>query len=435
MSASGLGVPASGDDAEIGRLSTWSGFVGPLDEMPVSDVGRRIVGEAVDIVREFFTDHWLAASVAARSVPMMSLFEWPLTVPRCVVGFLELAARIAVLEPTGIVPLIGRQLRPTDRSGEFEHLRLVLEVAGLAHRAGWSIEVERATPSGSRPDLTLTRGGETVQLEVTNQGHSRRVRAVVEFSHDVRVRCWAVEAAHNVRCVVTSEELVTTDDLDEWFHLADEAAAATASDGQRRVVEFGPNQLTVMPAASEVQELYRGPVIGGDAWAPVDARLRQKAKQTAGGGLTWIRLDITPDLFMLTSLAPMGPPERLAAIQQNVTASLQDAPHVAGVVMSYMAIGDKTPPLTYVAKGPASPTLWLPDSTQRELAIAHGPAAMLRTLPGDRARISFILSGAATELGARRSPLGLGAWYDDEGNWLAWAFEELLWPSLDAILL
>ena len=434
MSASGPGELTSGDDAEIRRLSTWSGFVGPLDHIPVSDIGRRIVGEAVDIVREFFTDDWLAAAVAARSMPMINLFEWPLTVPRCVVGFLELAARIAILEPTGVVPLIRRQLRPSDRSGEFEHLRLLLEVAGLAHRAGWSIEVERTIPSGSRPDLTLTRDGETVQLEVTNQGHSRRVRAVVEFGRDVRYRCWAVEVAHKVRCVVTSQELVTTDDLDEWFHLADESAAATASDGQSRVVAFGPNQLTVTPAAAEVHELYRGPVIGGDAWTPIDARLRQKAKQTAGGGLTWIRLDITPDLFMLTSLAPISPPGRLAAIQQHVTASLQDAAHVAGVVMSYMAIGDETPPLTCVAKGPMPP-LWLPDSTQRELAIAHGPAALLRTLPGGRARISFILNGPAAQFDARRDALGPGSWYDDEATWLAWAFDALRWPSLSTILL
>ena len=434
-------TPTDADDwvgaatkADQARLSTWSGFVGPLADLPVSTAGQRVLNQAVDLVRGFFGDEWLAQAVAAHAVPMMNNYEWPLTHERGLVGFLELAARIAVLEPTGVLPMLRAQLRQSRSPGEFEHLRAVLEVASLARREGWSVEVEPVTPKGARPDLVVTKGDVRVQLEVTLMGRDRDTRAATNFGHAIASRRWSVERAHRVQCVVTSEELLDNDELDEWFRLVTEAAADTEVDGQTRVVMFGTSEIAVLPLDAGVEHLYSGPVVTGDAWARIDTRLRHKAERTEGGGLTWLRLDVPADLFMLTSLNPMSPSERLAAIQGNVSISLAGASHIAGVVFSCMSIQDDNSPATFVGEMAAPSALWLPDSYARAAAVAHGPALLLRTLPGGRARMTYVLAGQAGGAGGYAEPLGLGNWYDQEPNWLRWALDIIGWPTLDNIL-
>ena len=392
-----------------------------------------MVAEAVDLVRDFFGDDWLAQAVAARAVPMMNNYEWPLTHERGLIGFLELAARIAVLGPTGVLPLLRAQLRQSHEPGEFEHLRAVLEVASLARRHGWSVEVEPVTPKGARPDLALTKGDLRAQIEVTLMGRDRNTRAAISFGHAIASRQRSIERGHRVQCVVTSEELFDDDQLDKWFGLAAEAAVETEIDGQTRVVKLGTSEINVLPLNSAVEQLYSGPVVRGDAWTRIDARLRHKAERTEGGGLTWLRLDVPADLFTLTSLKPMSPPERLAAIQGNVSISVAGASHIAGVVLSCMSIQDDNSPATFVGEMAAPSALWLPDSYAQAAAIAHGPALLLRTLPGGRARMTYVLAGPAAG-GGHTEPLGLGAWYDTESDWLRWAMDAIGWPAIGAIL-
>jgi hypothetical protein len=86
----------------------------------------------------FIGDEWLGAVVEARAVPMMGL---------------------------AVLPLLRRQLTRAGRPDEFDNLRLVLEVATLAVRAGWQVEVQHATDKATRPDLSLSRGNHRVHVE------------------------------------------------------------------------------------------------------------------------------------------------------------------------------------------------------------------------------------------------------------------------------
>jgi hypothetical protein len=101
------------------------------------------------------------------------------------------------LKPLAVLPLLRRQLTRAGRPDEFDHLRLVLEVATLAVRAGWQVEAQRATDKATRPDLSLSRGDHRVHVEARGRDMTakcRRSPAITERSTTAAGRSEALVA-------------------------------------------------------------------------------------------------------------------------------------------------------------------------------------------------------------------------------------------------
>ena len=173
-------------------LGTWSGWAGDPQTWPVTPAGRRALDWALSIHEDFYSSAWLTQAMLHRPHPLMSLHEWPLSQPRTVPRLLERAARIAILdEPVRM--FLQVEIRGQFTVGDFDHLDLLWETAGLSLRAGGSAEADVLLPSGKRPDLRLVTDQSECCFEVTRMEMDRHISRKDKAVAGVRVT-WRFEA-------------------------------------------------------------------------------------------------------------------------------------------------------------------------------------------------------------------------------------------------
>ncbi len=402
------------------EFSSWEDWVGPLERTAAFPEGRDLVRWAGQVVAEFYTDGWFARGAASRQLPVMgSLYDWPLSSPLALMRLVERAARIAVLPEASRARLSDgvNGIRNSTNVTEFDHLDLVLEVAGLAIRDGWMVEVEVPSPDGKVPDLRLTKGTMRYTVEATIQGTDRRMRAVDLQSDRLFAQRFAIEIAHQVQCVLRVPDLLSDDDLTKYVGLIDAEAARVASGEEPREVVFGAASALVYPRGQlpEGTSLYEGPLLTGDMWPRFAARLHQKAENTRSAGATWIRIDEEGGLLALTPAVHLSLEEQLARLRHNVRLELDRYPHLRGVLISHGAGAD-----------------WQPNRAQPVVTEASSAAsAFERRLPGGRRRRVFTIPIRPSRTLSLPDHLVMrpSYWYLNEPSWLDWALNTLGRPS------
>lgn len=418
---------------------SWQGWAVGLDQAPVTPTGRPVLRWAVDTLRELFGETWLRDNAGASGhVPLMSHTRWPLNNRRPVIRLLELAARVSVVRRhEDAAPLLSqaRMIHPNRdaTANEFHHMALILETAAFAIMSGWSVTYEQALPSGRKPDLWLRRNGIDRLVELTVLNLDREFRSADAWSHKLSRNVLALTHRYSVEVIYDAQVILDDANTAMWLAGIDDACQRTIVDGQCRTVQHNGNAAKIYPARQVPRgATSSGPVVASDLWKRVDARLRDKARQTRGGPPTWIRIDDIGMMFHLTDWSAAPLPERLADVEHNITAVLDGAPHVRGVVLSG---GDH--PATSTEPAPPQ-TVW-PRTDPPQYAprhrLAHGPVAMRRPLPGYRQRITFVVpTGQRHVLLPAGSDLEPGLWYDAEPDWLDKALRTLGHPALSAIL-
>ena len=419
---------------------TWDGWASAVDEAQLTPEGSAALAWALNVVREFFGETWLADNAARTGVvPLLRLEWWPLTNSRAVVQILELAARIALATTAGEAPDLRREAKVIYANRElvatkFKHLCLTLETAAFATLAGWTVSYEEASASGRRPDLTMTRGGNRYTVEVTTLGLDQEFRAVEQYCDRLHGLLLALEHEHQVEIACDAGEVLADDDLQDWAHEIAEACRATAADGTARNVAYRASRAEVFAEGQRpVGRIFHGPVIVGDVWRRVAVRIAEKARQTIGSP-TWLRIDDAGALLRLTDRSAQPLPNLLADLQFNVGLALADSPHVRGVILSDGAMIDPGNAKELTAWDQSGPTMLIAPGPPRH-AVADGPAAMVRKLPGRRVRRTYVLAGPEPRLtlpaGAGLEP---GLWYHHEASWLTRALKTLGQAPLDRLL-
>jgi hypothetical protein len=422
------------------REVPWDWWAGDLAEAAVAPAGRPVLMWAIGVIREFFGENWLAENAASSGyVPFLNHRWLPLKNSRVVVRVLELAARIALVTASGTNPDVLHDARTIYASRDqaktkFEHLCLTLEVAAFAVLAGWTASYEEPAASGRRPDLTLRRNAAACTVEVTALGLDREFRAIQRYSDALQGQLHGLEIRHHVDLTCRASEVLADMDLAAWLEKIGRACAQTASDGRPRTIEQGENQASVFPAGERPgKEVYSGPAVRSEVWRRVAVRIGQKAAQTAGGP-AWLRIDDTGALFRLTDRSTQPLEYLLADLQFNAAIALDGAPHVRGIVLSGGVLRNPGNGRKETSWGQAGPEMLIAPGPSRR-ALADGPAAMSRLLPGGRMRLTFILPSPDPYL-ILPSGTGLepGMWYHDEPTWLTRALQALGHPPLGQLI-
>lgn len=405
---------------ELRRVGTWSGWAGSAEAWPVSQRGKDVVQWALDHHERFFGDSWLTAMAEARRHPLLSPYDWPLSNVLPVIQLLERACRIDCLTEE---PRLALASQHKIDAVEFEHLELLLEVASLATRAGWHVQIERPVVSGRKPDLRLERGGAAFTVEVTRMAMDRDMRKLDRWSDHMSLRLQKAQMDTGVSIAVTAQRSLDSLEAEAFVEAVSAAAAATGRDGMDRAfAQFGCHA-EIRPSDDAPMFSFEGPATSSDAYGRLATRLVSKARQTLGGPPAWIRLDEVGGMFMLTDWSRQALPTQLAQLSDNVQVTLGEFPHVRGVILT----------------GGAAP--WNSGTREdsavaaREDADAIGPAALVRRLPGGRARRTFVVPLRAQRIVLRphveAEPV---QWYSNEGSWLDWALQQRGFGSLDTLL-
>jgi hypothetical protein len=423
------------------REMTWDWWAESIDDVNVGPDGRQALTWAVNVIRGFFGENWLAENAARTGyVPLLNHLWWPLTNFRVIVRTLELAARIALVTAASADSDLVREAKTIYGTREltgtkFQHLCLTLETAAFAVLAGWTVSYEEAGTSGRRPDLTMRRRGVTYAVEVTALGLDREFRAIDLYCDRLHDLLRGLEREYGVELACHADEVLSDTELTAWLDEIAQACQCTAADGSARTIRRRENHADVFAAGQRpAGQVFSGPVVNGEVWRRVSTRIAEKAKQTIGNP-SWLRIDDTGALLRLTDRSAQPLHSLLGDLQANANAALADAPHVRGIVLSGGVVIDPGNGHEETAWGQADSTMLIAAPGPPRHALADGPAAMTRLLPGGRSRLTFVLPSPHSQLilpaGTGLEP---GLWYHHEPSWLTQSLQALGHPPLDNMI-
>jgi hypothetical protein len=130
------------------------------------------------------------------------------------------------------------------------------------------------------------------------------------------------------------------DDLDSsWLEGIDSAAATAARTSARLIVARGWARIVITPATHFGEPApgvtaFTGALHQRDSWHRVRGVLRDKVRRSIGAPGVWIRMDAVDGLFALTDWARSEMTDRVTVMADLITATLADADHVQGVILS-----------------------------------------------------------------------------------------------------
>jgi hypothetical protein len=361
---------------------------------------------------------------------------WPLTNSRTVVQVLELAARIALVTADSSSPALPDEAKIIYTSREqagtkFQHLCLTLEVAAFAALAGWTVSYEEHGSSGRRPDLTVRRSAATYVIEVTVLSLDREFRANQLSCDRLQRQLRVLEHDHGVEIACRAVETLSEKDQAAWLDEIRQACQRTAADVAPRTISRGESKADVFAAGQRPPgQIFSGPALNTEVWQRVANRIADKARQTTGTP-AWLRIDDTGTLFHLTDRSTQPLQDLLADLQLNATAALNDAPHVRGIILSTGVLVNPGNRRDETVWDQAVPAMLITPGPPRQ-ALATGPAAMSRLLPGRRCRLTFVLPRPRPHLVLPSGPgPAPGLWYHDEPSWFTYALQSLGHPPLE----
>lgn len=419
---------------------TWDWWARSVNAEMISPDGRQALSWALDTIRGFFGEGWLAENAATSGhVPLLSFEWWPLVNSRILTRVLELAARIALITrnsaPADLLDEAKTAYANQDlAAAKFRHMCLTLETAAFAVLAGWSVSYEETGNSGRRPDLAMRRGAVRYCVEVTTLGLDREFRAVNRYCDGLHDRLRTLEFEHGIEIACQADEILPDPELTPWLDDLALAARRTAEDGKTRTVSHRENKADVFAAGQRpAGQVFSGPMISTEAWRRVGTRIAEKGRQTADGP-AWLRIDDTGALFRLTDRGTQPLAALLEDLQGNANAALADAPHIRGIILGGGTMIDPGTARDQTAWGPSGPATLITPGPPRH-ALADGPAAMTRRLPGGRSRLTSILPSPHPNLilppGTGLEP---GLWYHNEPTWLNQVLRALDQPPLEIII-
>jgi hypothetical protein len=420
---------------------TWDWWAESIDDAIVGPDGRQVLTWAVNVIRRFFGENWLAENAARTGyVPLLNHLWWPLTNFRVIVRTLELAARIALVTAASADSDLVREAKTIYATREltgtkFQHLCLSLETAAFAVMAGWTVSYEEAGKSGRRPDLTMRRNGVTYTVEVTALGLDREFRAIDRYCDRLHDLLRRLEREYGVELACHADEVLSDAELAAWLDEITQACECTAADGSARIIRRRENHADVFAAGQRpAGQIFSGPTVNTEVWRRVGTRIAEKAKQTIGSR-AWLRIDDTGSLLRLTDRSAQPLHILLGDLQANASAALADTPHVRGIVLSGGAAINAGNSREESAWGQAESTMLIETARLSRHALADGPAAMRRLLPGGRSRLTFVLPSPHPQLilpaGTGLQP---GLWYHHEPSWLTQALQALGHPPFGTMI-
>jgi hypothetical protein len=327
-------------------------------------------------------------------------------------GLLELALRLQLLVGTPGLGGVQKEMRTDLRDDRRRHATLQLEVGGLAMRTGAAVALENRASRDAPPSDVLMQWGEvTLRVEtfaIILDKSSREGRAYWDrMTHAIM---W-VNAQFDVNVIGDLGGRLDDDDAAELLRQIEAAAEAVSETGQERPVVFCQAELQVLPSRATAGEL-RGGVETSQGWPRVEARLRQKAAQSARAGGGWLRTDLMDGTWQFTPWARASLHQKVGELCIMVKRALAQVDGVSGIVISSGAC---------VAQGQ-----FLGLST-RTVDHCYG---FVRPLPGHRVRETMIIPVTA----AGRSESDIWAdLYSTEDSWLNWALGRAGLPSCQQI--
>jgi hypothetical protein len=107
------------------------------------------------------------------------------------------------------------------------------------------------SPSGRRPDLTITRNSVSYAVEAAALGLDREFRGIERYCDELKSQLRRLERQHQIELTCRSAEILGEEDLSAWLAEIGQACERTAMDDHARTVVWGGSaRAGISPQAS-----------------------------------------------------------------------------------------------------------------------------------------------------------------------------------------
>jgi hypothetical protein len=323
---------------------------------------------------------------------------------------LELALRLRLLSNVNGHAKLWRTLRKDPRPERLLHCGLQLEVAGLALRSGTVPELE-PPPLQDRPaDVALTIEDRRVLIETRELLPSAEWHRQNDWTDRTFEQIRQIEFSHAVRCEGEISAVLDEKETARLLSSIETQARLLAARIQPPPIRIAGVAVNVVPQSQQPADGLKGPQMGGNSWARLEAGIRDKVQVAIESGAAWLRLDDRDGLWQFTGWSTKSLAAKLLMLDGPVRPLLGK---LDGIVLSCGAL---------LAQGAFE---------DEDVQLTPDLVALRRCLPLMRVRETLILVNNADAITATAA---WKAYYASEPSWLDWALDQVGLPSTAAIL-
>jgi hypothetical protein len=315
---------------------------------------------------------------------------------------LELALRLELLRGVDGHAKIRRALRTDPRPPQLAHCDMQLEVAGLALMSGFTPALEPAPLSGRPADVSIPLDDRPLVVETRAILTSDDWREGNDWTDQVFERIRHIETRHGVRCQGTISRIFDAEDTEALIQEIETRARLVAAGLEAPHLSLAAANIEVVPQTQRPPLGLEGPKLGGDSWARIAPRIRQKAAAAAESGANWLRLDARDGLWQFTEWAtrPLG-----VKLEEFETAVRGVLGQLDGIVVSCGSV---------LAQG---------DFDDEDALLSPQLAAVRKRLPFSRVRETLVIARDAGAIPAAKSWV---QFYSAEPSWVDWALAPIV---------
>lgn len=258
-----------------------------------------------------------------------------------------------------------------------------------------------------------------VLIEVVTIGPSDLEQEATQWFHALAVPILGIELQY---CVSIHGELGATgsgEEAAQWFHAIERAASQVTAGSPRQQVPGATGGMVVITHAPLSDSSGDGSHLVGtgpttDQWARLVARIKDKARQYAGHGPFWLRIEDYSGMWLFTPFGQRSLEDKLALAAGSAREALAAYPDVRGIILS--------PGLQIPASAGLTPQRFTLDSRAFAISVP---------VPIGRYRETLVIGRAD---GLEHECAAVSRWYEGESTWLDWALANMHHPPLQSLI-
>jgi hypothetical protein len=219
-----------------------------------------------------------------------------------------------------------------------------------------------------------------------------------------------IEARHGVRCEGEITSLLDQQDTEVLVSAIEVRARLVGAGLEPPPLRVRGVAIEIVPQTRPAAGGLRGPRLGGDSWARIAPRVREKVDAASASGVNWLRLDARDGVWQFTEWSTRS----LARKLQGFETAVRDL--VGGIQGIVVSCGSLLRQGTF---------------EDEDVVDERGLVAIRRCLPFSRVRETLLIPADPEALPTASCWADM---YAHEASWLDWALAEVDLPPINEIL-
>jgi hypothetical protein len=405
------------------RLLEWDDLKTLIyDSSCLTPQGKRVAVSSIAILKEFLKDKFLVNAQHAPEIltihPFFALNFFPGVndVPRVYADVLRLALQLHLLQSLERFGGILRSLSRNLEAVQWYHTLLQFEVASLAQKKGWQVQLELPYNNGTNNKSDVCLSKEETQLLIDAVSIRMSENGRKKKTYDNWLAQMSIQYGINITGRIGEPWIGTREEELQWVQNVQKTLFSVYRSGIFAVV-YSPNGGSLEFSRAAYGKTGMANIhdadINEDSWDRIRRALGEKNKQ-AFGNIVWLRMGEYAGLWHWSRYRNMTLEEKLSNLSPMIQTALEGFPNIAGVILSPGILPVYHPEVQMPGK----------------FSSVDGSIALRCSLLAHCVRESIIIPRRGMDADA----FELMALYEHEETWLDWALAQAGHPPFHTLV-